>query len=771
GLLNRSAIIKVFEDDDLTEQTSVTIKQVFKGIEAGIVQVETEINGTLPHPPGNLSVKLENLNVKYMKKSLGHYAAKEDFVYKLTASNNNQNQSITYNFTSKIEDHLHFYECPNNPHRSAAEVVVSSQNNYIYHSVDDATIRFFSVNKFGTQAPRNDPCDSTPCHGFAQCQPDYEKETYQCKCNPGFAGDGIRYCDDINECLITQTCHPNAICTNLYGNFSCECAKDYIGNGFYCKPIEDRVETCATKFCPQNFVCIHDIETRLAKCVCKEGYSASENEGCTPTPCNEYYNCDINADCMLNDATQKYECQCKQGFYGDGFQCSAHFCQSDDDCGINARCLPDDQRRGFSKCVCDPGYINDGSTCVRDVISCNIENKCHINAQCLHNEQIDRYVCLCKTGYKGDGITCRHEHSCVGNVTICSQHASCVYDAVLQDNVCECKTGYVGNGVQCHETFGGPKEEFLIVNQGQTILKVPLTGSGSSEENRLLYVPRMRAVGISLDCRQRFVYFTDTAGKNIQRMRYDGTDQKIILDGFGSPEGIAVDWVSRNMFITDSVLKRIEVARLDGSLRKVIIDKNIQYPRGIAVDPDSGYLFWTDWNRQNPRIERSNMDGSERKILVSEKLGLPNGLYYDNHRRELCWGDAKTKMIECVRDDGSNRRTVLTDQTTMIFSLNDGLQYSYWTDWTTNKIGRVDKTGDRTADTILLPAGGNGKLYGLVAVKNSCPPDVNNVCGLNNGDCTAGQICLPNTSVRAKRVCYCADNAGLQCLLRDRSHG
>jgi hypothetical protein len=40
--------------------------------------------------------------------------------------------------------------------------------------------------------------------------------------------------------------------------------------------------------------------------------------------------------------------------------------------------------------------------------------------------------------------------------------------------------------------LGGPKEQFLIVTQGQTILKVPLTSSGStsSDENRILYIPR-----------------------------------------------------------------------------------------------------------------------------------------------------------------------------------------------------------------------------------------------------------------------------------------
>ncbi len=44
----------------------------------------------------------------------------------------------------------------------------------------------------------------------------------------------------------------------------------------------------------------------------------------------------------------------------------------------------------------------------------------------------------------------------------------------------------------CAEILGGPKEQFLIVNQGQTILKVPLTASGTTTngDNRILYVPR-----------------------------------------------------------------------------------------------------------------------------------------------------------------------------------------------------------------------------------------------------------------------------------------
>ena len=51
---------------------------------------------------------------------------------------------------------------------------------------------------------------------------------------------------DINEC-VHSPCHANAICTNTYGNFTCECKRNYIGNGFFCKPIHDEGERWAVR--------------------------------------------------------------------------------------------------------------------------------------------------------------------------------------------------------------------------------------------------------------------------------------------------------------------------------------------------------------------------------------------------------------------------------------------------------------------------------------------------------------------------------------------
>ena len=58
-------------------------------------------------------------------------------------------------------------------------------------------------------------------------------------------------------------------------------------------------------------------------------------------------------------------------------------------------------------------------------------------------------------------------------------------------------------------------------------------------------------------------------------------------------------------------------------------------------------MFWTDWNRDEPRIEKANMDGTERWALVTEGLGLPNGLTIDYHSSQVCWADAG-KSGKCV---------------------------------------------------------------------------------------------------------------------------
>jgi nidogen (entactin) len=85
---------------------------------------------------------------------------------------------------------------------------------------------------------------------------------------------------------------------------------------------------------------------------------------CKPLPCNEYFNCNQNARCELNQKGD-YTCKCLPGFHGDGIVCTTQTCDVLNNCGDNARCEPDSLTLQY-RCLCDNGYIGNGYDCVKD---------------------------------------------------------------------------------------------------------------------------------------------------------------------------------------------------------------------------------------------------------------------------------------------------------------------------------------------------------------------------------------------------------------------
>lgn len=73
-------------------------------------------------------------------------------------------------------------------------------------------------------------------------------------------------------------------------------------------------------------------------------------------------------------------------------------------------------------------------------------------------------------------------------------------------------------------------------------------------------------------------------------------------------------------------------------------------------------MYWSDWNRFEPKIEWSNLDGSERSLLLSApSVELPNSLVVSQHTGELCFADAGTKKVECLDAYSKRLRTIASD--------------------------------------------------------------------------------------------------------------
>ena len=96
-------------------------------------------------------------------------------------------------------------------------------------------------------------CDdgTASCDVNAQCI--NTDGSYNCSCSSGYSGDRMTCTGmniianqyfkiivpshaiiDINECLLTNTCHSDAICNDTEGSYICQCKDGYTGDGLNC---------------------------------------------------------------------------------------------------------------------------------------------------------------------------------------------------------------------------------------------------------------------------------------------------------------------------------------------------------------------------------------------------------------------------------------------------------------------------------------------------------------------------------------------------------
>ncbi|XP_046389156.1 nidogen-like isoform X2 [Ischnura elegans] len=650
-------------------------------------------------------------------------------------------------------------------------------------------------------------CDiENNCSPFAVCTYSEEMGESLCVCLPGYVGDGL-VCHDASSYNASQgpplpTCISGScwcpqgydydgqgLCTERSSDYDnqgeieshesypeaacigniCICPKGYVlakDSRERCMPkagaslsthgtkgISGFKITCnVVNNCHPHAQCIYVTPSGHYQCQCNAGYEGDGYECSETDECRVSSDCGSNAQCLFNNELQRHECICSLGFSGDGKSCHPNEdsaeCATEADCHRDASCAYDVVRLSFV-CRCNQGFSGDGKQCSPAVIGCNIVNNCGPNADCLFDINESGYKCRCKEGFEGDGFTCQKDASCQHDATVCHEKAACV--PTRGTYYCQCNDGYTGNGLHCKAVL---KHEgnFLLVNQGMATLRLPFNPSPAKPGRPIQIQNFQMAIGIDVDCQEGRVYWSDIIGKTIKSSKYDGSDIQTFLDiDIGTPEGLSIDWVSRNIYWTDSNKGTIEVANLDSKIRTVLVEDGLVNPRGIAVHPSKGKLFWTDWNRESPKIEWANLDGSQREIFLHGSVELPNYVALDYELDELCWTDAGTKRIECMGLHSSIRRTVASN-CSYPFGLTISSANYYWTDWTTQKVESAKRPNGEPNKPLVVPLGGSGNLYDVVAVPQECTR-LYNLCQYNTSPCPDGHLCMPNG--RGGRSCVC----------------
>ena len=97
-----------------------------------------------------------------------------------------------------------------------------------------------------------------------------------------------------------------------------------------------------------------------------------------------------------------------------------------------------------------------------------------------------------------------------------------------------------------------------------------------------------RAVAIDIHFSLGYIFWSDVLEQNIKRFHIGIASTTTIITGIGVCDGLAVEWRTSQLYWTDTTYDKISVSDLNGNNQRSLISSELEEPRAIVLDPDSG---------------------------------------------------------------------------------------------------------------------------------------------------------------------------------------
>lgn len=175
-------------------------------------------------------------------------------------------------------------------------------------------------------------------------------------------------------------------------------------------------------------------------------------------------------------------------------------------------------------------------------------------------------------------------------------------------------------------------------------------------------------------------------------------------------ESVAYSAHSQSVYLTSPSTNSIFRLNSNQTEAKRIFQHTTKKPAGLAFDPCSRTVFWTNTARGSPTIEAWREDEEDEtrgtvlssSELVSGNMTRPRGLALDTPQGFLYWTDQEKSeyLIWRVRVDGTDRALVCRGRGSEPFSLAVTSEHVYWSDWPSQAIYRIGKGGNCSAELV-----------------------------------------------------------------------
>ncbi|XP_072449801.1 very low-density lipoprotein receptor-like [Chiloscyllium punctatum] len=357
------------------------------------------------------------------------------------------------------------------------------------------------------------------------------------------------------------------------------------------------------------------------------------------------------------------------------------------------------------------------------------------------------YECACPTGLELiNHFICEDVDEC-RNPDLCDQ--ICVN--LPGSYACECSRGY-RKGTHTGTCQAAGEEPIMIVTNHGDIKSINMNRTEYLEIADRLH----SATALSMDITLSTIFWSGDNHHGIFRKSVDPNRKEIrqILGDVQSPGGIAVDWIYSHIYWTDPRARTLSLATLDGLKRKTLFSTNLREPTAIAVDPESGFLYWVDVGKP-AKIEKAGMNGVGRRILVSVGIEKPTGIALDYIKKRLYWVDSDLHELYYTDLDGLYHRSVFHSPKYLAnpFGLAVFEDRAYWSDVDGKAVYSINRFGGANL-TVLTP--NLTEPRGLVVFHRLMQPIVQNWCVEEHAACE--YLCVPAPYTEQHHACLCPDD-------------